>query len=294
MEKSNIVETLLTKALTKNHPPHVNRSCFRCSCDFAEGIVRRTGQFNLTWAFFATANLPCFPDFAYVYEAHFLTGIHQQRCQLGPGACETEDTKPYYVDDDIPWSEVNRDERAKWLSLYIGAYGGFCLGLESKCNPVLDLIFKIFQGLGVSLCLTPLIRYYLVTNQLLLAADAQILVFYIRGEARWMFNEAYQIKDTKFVHPDLAKKCSCMDRNVTGLDDKSMMSCSEPCRMKQKNIEAYGGLNMFIQVAFIIISGMDLHWVAKDSPTGQLTFSIFSDSPEIDTCFQPDPSIQCS
>ena len=242
----------------------------------------------------------CFPDAAYVYESTPINLLmHDKRCQLGPGACETPGNEKYYVDNDQPWSEINSKERAKWLSMYSGVYAGLCLGIdvERDCNPWLYWTQKALNFLGDDeLCLMLLFRYYWMTGHLLAGADAQIFFLYIRGEFRWMTKDDYQIDDKEFVHPDLAKKCSCMDQslNETSLPDSSAVACSDACRMTEKKIKAYLGVNIFLQIGPIIISPMTLQAVARDSPTGQLAFEITSESPLSDTCFKPDPNIQCT
>ena len=161
---------------------------------------------------------------------------------------------------------------------------------------LLKLLLKFMEVIGLEPCFMALFRGYFVTGNLLLGLDTQIFFAYIRGEFRGMTKDEYQIKDRKFVNPDLAKKCSCMDQslNETSLPENSLVSCSEPCRMTEKKIKAYFGVNIFFQFGPFIISAMDLHAVARDSRTGQLIIGIVSESPSLDTCFKPDPNIQCT
>lgn len=248
---------------------------------------------------FLTANLLCFPDAAYVYEASPANMLlHDKRCQLGPGACETPETKKYYVNNDQPWSEINSQERAKWLSMYTGVYGGVCLGIEAdkECRPWLYWGMKLLEALGADPCLMPLFRYYWLTGHVLVGVDLLVWFVYIRGEYRGMTKAEYEIDDKEFVHPDLAKKCSCMDQSLheTSLPESSAVACSEACRMTEKKIKAYFGLNIFLQIGPWIISPMNLRLVARDSPTGQLAIAIVDESPSLDTCFRPDPNIKCS
>ena len=64
--------------------------------------------------------------------------------------------------------------------------------------------------------------------------------------------------------------------------------------MTQRNIKGYLGINIFNQVGPWIITAMDMHVIARDSPSGQLTLLVTDASPTLDTCFEPDPTIKCS
>lgn len=278
------------------------RRCLRCSCATTSGKLLKKKDWNLTLTVFATANVLCFPDAAYVYEASTFRGfkVHEKHCRLGPGACETPETEPYYEDSVKPWSEVNSAERAKIASMYTGVYGGLCLGIEASetCRPLLYWVVKVLEALGLDICIMPLFRYYWTTGHVVFGLDVQILALYIRGEGRWLTKEEYQIDDTTFVHPDLATKCSCLGQppdivNGTSTPDDDPVRCSEACRMKQQKIKVYTGIGMFIQLGPLILSGADIHVVNRESPTGEsLTFSV-DETPQIETCFKPELSIPC-
>lgn len=260
-------------------------------------------SYNINWALSATLNALCAPDIAYVYASKFFGHnriFHTKRCQLGPGRCETPDTAKYYVDADQSWSEIKSQERANALSLYSGGYLSACLGVEAdkKCNPRLYWIMKVLTAFGVDLCIMPLFRYYWVTSQLLGGGDLiQLFVLYVRGEIRYMMKEDFQFTDTHFEHPDLAEKCSCMDTSLNGtvvLDADSSVACSDACKLTGHKVKAYMGLNMFIQIGFFVISAVDMHLAARDSPSGEVAIDVLSKSPDSETCFVPDPNIQCS
>ena len=176
-------------------PLSSNSRCARCSCEFAKG--KMLGD-KMTWALFATANVLCLPDLAYVYLASpSLFHLHQKRCQLGPGACEGEGNDKYYVDVDQPWSQ----ELAKFFSMYSGAYIGACLGFEEdNCHPLLSALSKILRFLGAELCVMAVLRYYWLMGQLLGAVDVQIFSFYTarrpRAVERGISDQRHQIRSS--------------------------------------------------------------------------------------------------
>lgn len=268
----------------------------------------------------------CFPEMAYTVISGWLHRIivGERTCTLGPGLCETEETKPYYHETGTPYKDLDskdiKDVLDKVLKVYLGAYGGLCVfpEFEKSCDYKKWFLQKIYEALGLDLCLMAGLRFYPSLGNFLVHGDAQILLFYLRVSYRQnLYGEGLGTVtkwNTPGNTPASPFACACLagsgpapqiprpvDKwwrgNVydNGQDVNSTtnpLQCSDACKMVQNRIAGYFGFTAFFQLGPLYIDFPEIG-IKLDSDTGQIAAYSW-DIDEYDKgCFEPAPDRNC-